>query len=266
MLVISLLLGGVLLMAQAGAEPADLSSLADGQSDATAAIQALLDQAGARGGEVSLPAGKFRLDGSLRVPSGVTLAGTWQAPHHSRALVGTVLLAYGGRNEPDGPALIELGPNAAVRGVTIYYPEQQCPDVVPYPPAIRGHGMHASVMDVTLVNPYTGIDFTQPHELHYVRNVFGCPLHLGVDVDHCTDIGRVENVHFNPHYWMRLATKEAPAAHVPKWQDLRRWLWENCTAFRLGRSDWEYHLNTFSYGCHIGYHFVDNGGGACNGN
>ena len=64
--------------------------------------------------------------------------------------------------------------------------------------------MHGSVIDVTLVNPYKGIDFgTYPNELHYIRNVFGCPLKLGIYVNRTTDIGRIENVHFNPHSWGR---------------------------------------------------------------
>jgi len=38
-----------------------------------------------------------------------------------------------------------------------------------------------SVIDTTLVNPYKGIDFgTCPHEWHYIRGVFGCPLKIGV--------------------------------------------------------------------------------------
>ncbi|MCD6507170.1 hypothetical protein J7M22_11200 [Candidatus Poribacteria bacterium] len=240
----------------------DLSSYEGGAKDATEAIQGMLDKAGEKGGgEVFLPAGRYRIEGSLRVPPGVTLTGTWRSPHHSEGLRGTVLLAYGGRGDQSGPALIELSPSSAVRGLTILYPEQTVPEVIPYPPAIRGSGMHSSVMDVTLVNSYIGIDFNRPHELHYIRNVFGCPLRIGVIIDGCTDIGRVENVHFNPHYWAR-----SGAQNVPDWKALLRYIWENCEAFVIGRSDWEYHLNTFSYGCHIGYHFVKSEHGACNGN
>ncbi len=257
-------LGGWYLMT--AINPLDFGAVADGQADATAALQAALDKAGETGDEVFLPAGQYRIEGSLFVPLGVALAGTWQAPHHSQGLKGTVLLAYGGRGSAEGAALIELGPSAAVRGLTIFYPEQRCPDVTAYPPAIRGHGMHSSVMDVTLVNPYIGIDVTLPHELHYIRNVFGCPLYIGVSIDACTDIGRVENVHFNPHYWMRLGVEGAPQEGVPGWDGLRQWQWDNCTAFRIARTDWEYHLNTFSYGCHVGYHFVQTDRGACNGN
>ena len=44
--------------------------------------------------------------------------------------------------------------------------------------------MHGSVVDVTLVNAYQGIDFgTHRNELHYIRNVFGCCLRKGIYID-----------------------------------------------------------------------------------
>ncbi len=234
----------------------------DGRSDATVDIQKQLDGMGAScGGQVFLPVGHYRLDGGLQVPAGVTLAGTWQSPHHSQGLKGTVLLAYGGRGDGKGPALVTLGPSSALRGVTILYPEQILPDVVPYPPSIRGSGMHSSVLDTTLVNPYFGIDFSQPHELHHIRNVFGTPLNRGIVIDGCSDIGRVENVHFNPHYWFRSEAGNAPDDGM-----LIKYLWDHCEAFTIARSDWEYHLNTFSYGCRVGYRFTRSRYGACNGN
>lgn len=230
--------------------------------DSTEEIQSQLDRVeSSSGGTVTLPPGRWRVDGSIRVPPGVTLAGSWQAPHHGADLVGTVLEAYGGRERVDGPALIELGPASAVRGVTILYPEQTVPGTVPYPPAIRGQGMHCTVMDTTLVNPYYGIDLTSQHELHHIRNVYGCPLWKGIAIDSCTDIGRVENVHFNPHYWDR-----SGAENRPDWRDLLRHIWDHCEAFTIARSDWEYHLNTFSFGCRVGYRFTRSEKGACNGN
>lgn len=234
----------------------------DGDADATQAIQDLLDKVAEEdGSEVFLPAGKYRIDGGLHVPSGVTLSGTWQSPHHGMDLKGTVLLPYGGRGNEKEPPLLELGPSSTVRGLTIFYPEQTIPGVEPYPPAIRAEGMHPSIMEVTLVNPYYGIDLSPKHELHYIRNIFGCPLHKGIVIDGCTDIGRVENVHFNPHYWDRSGAK-----NVPDWRELLSYIWEHCEAFTIGRSDWEYHLNTFSFGCRIGYRFIKTEHGACNGN
>lgn len=241
----------------------DFGATGDGKTDDSAAIQKAIDACAARGGgTVHLPAGRYRLDRPITIQNGVTLSGEWEAPHHAQLTRGTVILAYADKGREDAPPLVSLWPSSAIKGLTFFYPEQRIPGTVAYPWTIQGQGMHCSVIDVTLVNPYKGIDFgTHPNELHYIRNVFGCPLKVGVFVDQCTDIGRIENVHFNPHYWMR-----AEVDGIPTWQDLSNYLWENCTAFEFGRTDWEYVLNTFSYGCKIGMRFFASKHGACNGN
>ena len=247
--------------------PADIGAFADGAADATAAIQAALSAAGAAGGGiVALPVGQFRLDGCLTVPSGVTLQGVWRSPHFSYPNMGTTLLAYAGRGAEDGPPLIMLESNTAVCGLTIYYPEQRVSEIQPYPWTIQGRGTHGNVSDVTLVNPYKGIDFgTYSHEMHYIRNVYGCPLKIGVHLDKCTDIGRVENVHFNPNSWTRSNTPTSPTSGEDG-AKLVEWLQTQVTAFEIGRSDWEYMVNTFSWGCHIGYRFFKSDSGPTNGN
>ena len=80
------------------------------------------------------------------------------------------------------------------------------PDVMPYPWTIRGEGQLCQVLDVTMTNPYQALDFgTRRNDLHTIRNVFACPLKMGVYIDQCEDIGRIENVHFNPNFWTRMA-------------------------------------------------------------
>ncbi len=240
----------------------DFGAKGDGLKNDSAAIQKALDAAGKDGGEVFLPAGRYRLNSGLKVPAGVTLSGTWQAPHHAEHRKGTILLGYAGKGRESGEPLIHLSPNSAVKGITIFYPEQKLPKPFVYPWTIQGEGMHCSVMDVTLVNVFKGIDIGEkPNELHYIRNVFGCPLKAGVHIDKCTDIGRIENVHFNPHYWAR-----SGEAGIPKWEDLLAYIYDNCVAFAIGRSDWEFISNTFSYGCKVGYRFYKSEAGACNGN
>jgi hypothetical protein len=236
----------------------------DGSRDATEFIQRNLNEAAETWGEVFLLAGRYRLDGSLTIPPGVTLGGTWKSPHHARLKTGTVLLAYGGRGQEDGQPLITLSPGATIRGLTIFYPEQNLDDVQPYPWTIQGGGMHNSVMDVTLVNPYKGIDIGSRHnELHYLRNIFGCPLKKGIYINNCTDIGRIENVHVNPHFWAR---DEGDGEPRPDGGRLIEYLLTEGEAFIFGRTDWEYVLNTFCYGYKIGYNFVGTEQGACNGN
>jgi len=229
----------------------------------SASVQQLLDQVRAAGGGTArLPAGRFRLDRPLEVPPGVCLAGAWEAPHHAMLDSGTVFEVFAGHGDEDGPPLLLLNPASAVRGITFFYPRRRVPDAVAYPWTIRGRGMHNSVLDCTFANPWQALDFAaEANELHHVRNCFGCPLKTGIRVDRCTDIGRIENVHFNAHYWMRCG-----AEGVPAWPQLPEFVFENLVAFDFARTDWEYVLNTFCYGARIGYRFPMSADGPCNGN
>ena len=60
-------------------------------------------------------------------------------------------------------------------------------------------GKNPAAFDLELLNPYQGIDASQ-NERHNIRNVTGQPLRRGIWVDAIYDIGRIENVHFNP-WW-----------------------------------------------------------------
>lgn len=232
----------------------------DGKTDDSAALQAALDAAKTNGPICFVPPGLYRLDRPLTVPPGVTLCGASGGVPHSEHPIGTVLLAFCGRGQPDGEPLITLKPNAVVRNLVIHYPEQTLPEVVPYPWSIRADGELCQMIDITLTNPYQAIDVgTKWNELHLVRNVFACPLKVGVYIDQCTDIGRIENVHFNPNFWTRMAL-------APKFPggDIKAYLEKNLVGFKIGKTDWEYISNSFVIFPKIGFHFDDFGHGPGN--
>ncbi len=205
---------------------------------------------------VQLAAAKYRIDKPLNVPEGVTLAGVWEAPHHAQLSNGTVLRIYAGKNDENGPARDHAQRLERRQGHHVLLSRAAHPRHIAYPYTIQGKGMHGSVIDCTFVNPYKAIDFgTYANELHYIRNCFGCPLKIGVHIDKCTDIGRIENVHFNPHYWGR-----AGSEGVPEWGELVKYIGENLVAFEFARTDWEYVLNTFVFGAKIGYRFYNGPG------
>ena len=121
----------------AGEPPASSSVLATGAkadsvSDDTAAIQQSLDGAAKNGGRVQLQPGRYLVKGSLHIPPGVTLQGVMDSPVWSAPLKGSVILATGGRSQEDGPALFEMGHSSAVRGLTVWYPQQQITNITPY--------------------------------------------------------------------------------------------------------------------------------------
>jgi hypothetical protein len=235
----------------------------DGKTDDTAAFQSALDAAGkAPGSTVLAGRGIFMFRGHLNVPVGVALQGVWvSVPSHNGIRDkgmpkptddGTTFLVTENAGKEDGPPFITLNTNSTLKGVVLYYPEQNEDDVPkPYPWAIAMRGKNPAVLEVETLNPYNGIDATQ-NERHLIRNVSGQPLRRGVFVDAIYDIGRLENVHFNP-WW---STK-------PKLWD---WQMANGEAFIFARTDWQYVLNTFCFGYKIGYRFMQSGTGATNGN
>jgi len=238
-------------------------AVGDGKTDDTAAFQRALDAATqAGGGTVYAPRGNYLFKGHLNVPQAVTLAGLWQSvPAHNgirdRGLPkptddGTTFLVTEGAGSEDGPAFITLNTNSTLKGVVLYYPEQKVDDVPePYPWAIAMRGKNSAVLAVEMLNPYNGIDATQ-NERHLIRDVQGQPLRRGILVDAIFDIGRIENVHFNPWWSMK-----------PK---LLQWQMAHGEAFIFGRTDWQYVYNTFCFGYNVGYKFVRTERGVCNGN
>ncbi len=113
----------------------DYGALGDGKTDDTAAFQKALDAAGeANGGVVYAPVGNYFFAGHLNVPKAVTLAGIWQSvPAHNgirnRGLPkptddGTTFLVTENANKENGAPFITLNTNSTLKGVVLYYPEQ----------------------------------------------------------------------------------------------------------------------------------------------
>lgn len=236
----------------------------DGTMDNTAVFQRLLDEADlAGGGVVKVPAGRYRIEGTLVIPGGVTLEGTFRAPPTDRHdpkpdFHGSVLLAYAGRGAPEGPPFIRLNGNmAALSGFIVYYPEWKESDAppVPYPPCVLGeHYDNVAVLNCCFINPYEAIRLVGAGR-HLVRNVYGYPSRRGLYVDACYDIGRVENCHFWP-----FGVAYAPDKPYCEWVNTQG------VAFEFARTDWQYVLNTFCFGYGVGYKFSQSAHGACNGN
>ncbi len=107
----------------------EMGAVADGTTDNTKSFQKALDAARqAGGGIVEVPAGRYRIAGTLSIPQGVTFQGTYRVPPTRNSMTekphGTVLLAYAGRGSAEGPPFICLaGNNSAVAGLVIEYPE-----------------------------------------------------------------------------------------------------------------------------------------------
>ncbi|MGH7943033.1 MAG: glycosyl hydrolase family 28-related protein [Limisphaerales bacterium] len=241
----------------------DFGAKRDGKTDATSAFQKAIDAASeAGGGIVYAPRGNYFFSGHLDLPRAVTLKGVWESvPAHNGIRDkggvtptedGTTFLVTENAGNENGAPFITMHDDSTLKGVVLYYPNQS-PDAEPkpYPWAIAMRGKNPAVLDVELLNPYNGIDASD-NERHLIRDVQGQPLRRGIFVDEIYDIGRIEDVHFNP--WWSIHRR------------LFQWQQEHGEAFIFARSDWEYVFNTFCYGYNVGYRFIKSKAGVCNGN
>lgn len=186
------------------ATDAEFGAVADStKTDNTSAIQKALDKAAADGGGyVYLPAGKYRLDGYLVVPSGVELVGSMansSVPHGE----GSILECYYGQNDRNAFPFIQLQDKAGVRGVTIDYPLQvyknsdnYSPDYYPY--AIQGQGTDVYVINVGVRATYAALDlFTYKCDRFYVDFLAGHMFNYGVRVGGNSENGILSNLMCN---------------------------------------------------------------------
>ncbi|MBV9851558.1 MAG: hypothetical protein JO250_17965 [Armatimonadetes bacterium] len=237
----------------------------DGKTDDTAAFQRALDTCGAAGGgAVFAPAGNYFFAGVLNVPNEVALVGVARGPISHNGLRdaglpkptdgGTTFLVTAGAGDDGGksPAFLTLNTNSYLGGVALYYPTQPHDAPVPtsFPYAVHMQGKNPTVENVELLNPYQGI-LAAGNERHTIRNVTGQPLYRGIYIDGVVDVGRVENVHFNP-WW---SGGDGPFA----------WQQAHGQAFVIARTDWQNFTNSFAFGYAVGFLFTQAGMGGCNG-
>lgn len=112
-------------------------------------------------------------------------------------------------------------------------------------------GNNGAIKDVECLNCYTFVMAIGAHR-HYIARLQGQPIYIGVYIDETYDIGRIEDVHFNPWFCNNHNYTNIQSLYG--------------RSFVFGRSDWEYVFNTFSFAYAIGYHFIETSTGSMNGN
>jgi hypothetical protein len=228
-------------------------------ADATRDVQKVLDRAGrAGGGIVYLPAGWYRLGSHLEVPARVEVRGASAVPNRDQggASGGTVLQAFEGRGAgASATALLTLaGKNAGVRGLRVFYPENNpgsADGVVSYPYAIRGHAGGNYVINAGFPNAWNGIDLSGDNVV--VRKV------AGAFFDHAIAIGpgrngRIEGVLSNGNAVTRVGYQE------PYWMNegsifelvIDKYMRKTAKIVTVDGARGLTLLNVFAYGFHDG--------------
>ncbi|MBM3495212.1 MAG: hypothetical protein FJX72_12955 [Armatimonadetes bacterium] len=231
-------------------------------ADNTVVLQRALNAAGKVGGTVYLAAGRYRIKSALVVPSGVELRGSFDVPHHTIS-GGTVLLATGGKGNEKGAPLLSLKPGSGVRGLTVWYPEQNLTAPAAYPWTIRALGPRCWLTDVTIGNAWQGVDFfTHPSSGHRILYLAGGHLRRGLFVSKSDGGGHVEDVQFNPHYMARLPQgMPQPTYAGDPFGQIIEFQQAKLEGLVFGRCKDQQILRTFLYSAVDGLRFVNDGGG-----
>ena len=243
----------------------DANEWGKGGKDATAYVQSLMDnldnctgenQKGLGGGVIFFPEGKYRFDGTLTIPKGVTLRGEWKKPVKGQKIAGTVFEVYSGKRSEEGTEFIRMNSSAAVMDLAFWYPEQDPNNIIPYPATIRmqlpgGQGAtFVNVKNVTLVNSYGGVWFPGGGRCPIVSGIYGTPLKFGVEIDQIDDVGRVEWCDFSPEYWAGSGMPNSPSISNTAYTN---WMRNNSTGIVMRKNDWTYASYINVEGYYIGY-------------
>ncbi|MBQ7727275.1 MAG: discoidin domain-containing protein [Clostridia bacterium] len=239
-----------------------------GKKDCTQTVQKLIDKLGSLGGGVIyFPDGLYRFNKSLTLRKGVTLRGEWAKPKAGEAIRGTVFLVYYGKNKTiKSLPFIQMETNGGVMDLSIFYPEQDPNEIVPYAPAITmgvdGYwgNEYNNVKNVTFVNAYIGVhySYTNMGASPVVNGVYGSPLAIGVEVDNIADVGRVEYMDLSPEYWIGCGLYarmdlEDPFKNEAAKNAVRQFIYENGVGLIMRRNDWSYSSYLTIEGYNKGY-------------
>ena len=227
-----------------------------GQQDVTNKLNAALKHALALGGgTVFLPAGKYRVTGTISIPEYVTLRGDWQNPDTGTEY-GTVILADVKSEEATGDnSLFYLAGSAGVYGLTVYYPGQSLTNVKPYPFTFyTGDQMLASVQYCTVINGYQGVGacaLNGVHEMFTLDHFYGTFLKTGAELRNSSDVGTCQSVYVNPKYWAESPLNPAQV----KLADIQTYTRANTIGLLIGDLEWteftDIQIESCKYGVQI---------------
>lgn|GEM_PF-1320790 len=177
--------------------------------DATSAIQSALTDAGnAGGGIVYLPAGWYRINGNLSIPTNVELRGTGSGKTGAYISYGTWLTVYGGENtstpQSDTAAVTLNGDGSGINAINVIWPNNPFEaegTLKTYPFAFRINAKDAYVIYTNFKNPYHGIDVANGSDRHLIRSVYGSYSNTFIRVGTSTE-GWIEELYdMNPSPW-----------------------------------------------------------------
>lgn len=181
----------------------DFGAAGDGTTDDTDAINRAISAAAPSheptGNTVYLPAGRYLVTSSLRLPPALALVGAgWNTPgSQANVFAGSWLQVRAGA---DFSPVTVAGSGGSVRDLAFNVPDQaNRGEPAPAAPMLHVTANNALIENILLYNPYGGI-FIDGGAQAALRRIFGQPLNYGIMVDRSQDTNYIDTVHFWP-YW-----------------------------------------------------------------
>jgi hypothetical protein len=231
----------------------DYGAVADDERDDAPAFQQAIDACERDGGGVIFaPAGCYDFRGRLNVKSGVYLRGEWRSPEEGPA-AGTILRVYYGREQPDAEPFISMRYSCGLKDLSIWYPEQQFDEPVPYAWTIQQEsGMSGGLENVTVYNAWQGIQAgPSGNQLMTVKNLHMTALRTGFLRDSVYDCQKWQKIVFSPRIWSESGLPGAPAKPA-EYVALRSYLLKKSTGAILSHYDWTWMYDWTVEGFHTG--------------
>jgi hypothetical protein len=190
--------------------PQMFGAVGDGVVDDTTAVQSAFDAVAASGGELFVPAGKYRLTSAITISLGLAVRGV--RPRSKKTVSGLTTEQYGGSwffFDHTGK-----GFNLASSGD--YYTDFDFRDFGTYrsqptptggwAPTDHDFDIYCNAQNdihlegLLLYNPTRAVGLANAGGRMTVRDLRGQPLKIGIQIDGAADVCRIEDIHFWP-FW-----------------------------------------------------------------
>ena len=231
----------------------DYGAVGDGKTDDSVAFKTALNHVANIGGTLYVPSGHYYLTQEMEIPAGVTLLGDFKTPTADDKKIGGTLLCVDPQTSADGntSAFIKMRRSSALNGFNVWYTDQtfENGEVKEYPYLVSNVDAPATVVEnLNMINVYDGIDHaTVANQNQSVANIFGTPLHKGVQIAKANEVGRNEAINFSPDYWL-----ESGLENIPEEESLKRWIKEYGIGFHILSVDWHFLSDINISGYNIG--------------
>ena len=224
----------------------DLTGKITPNTNISSALQTAMDSIKSGGGFVYLPAGTFRLDNPITIPTGVELRGSIDVPVYNTSKA-TILLTNYGKNNENLTALITMSTRSGLVGISFIH-DQNSSAVVPYPFTVAGNGSDIYIRNISMNSCYNGIDLaTYRSDRHLVQSFSGVILNKGIVVGADSQNGIIRDVLVNPVYWGGSGGYNDAMAYAIK----------NAEGIVIGKSSGQLLYSTFYYAAEKGLVFRD---------